>query len=31
MEKFDALVNNYEEYTDEQFVHKAKWIAKGGI
>ncbi len=31
MEKLEALVNNCEEYTDEQFVHKAKWIAKGGI
>lgn len=29
MEKLDALVNNGEEYTDEQFVHKAKHIANG--
>jgi hypothetical protein len=31
MEKLEALENNCEEYTDEQFAHKAKWIAKGGI
>ena len=29
MERLEVLVNNYEEYTDEQFAHKARWIAKG--
>lgn len=31
MEQLEVLVNNYEEYTDEQFAHKARWIAKGTI
>ena len=31
MQMFEALVNNYEEYTDEQFAHKARWIANGGL
>lgn len=29
MEKLEALVNNCEEYTDEQFAHKAKHIVNG--
>ena len=31
MQKLEVLVNNYEEYTDEQFAHKARWIAKDSI
>ena len=31
MKKFDGLVNKYMEYTDEQFSHKAKYIANGCI
>ncbi len=29
MERLDALVRNYDEYTEEEFAHKAKYIANG--
>ena len=31
MQQLEVFVNNYEEYTDEQFARKARWIAKGSI
>ncbi len=29
MEKLEILVNTYAEYTDEEFIHKAKYILNG--
>ena len=31
MRQLEVLVNTYDEYTDEQFARKARWIAKGSI
>ena len=31
MERLDSLVADYDEYTEEQFLHKAKYIANGCI
>lgn len=31
MQRLETLVNNYMQYTDEQFLRKAKYIANGCI